>query len=297
VEIGLVARYIARMSKEGRDHYIPVFYLKQWNSADDQLCEFSRPHKKVVHKRVAPKGTGFMHGLYSVPDFPPEKARYLETEFMQKLDGKAAQALQTILKVGPGDIGLVEGLSIAWASFLYSLILRVPETITSMQKLLDDRRAKLATMMETTRSMTDVYGVTHTTEVKHRELKVQEVLPGFLAPGLVVRGIAAMQWRTKSVAAASHTMLTSDRPVIMTNGIAHAEGHLAIPISPTILFVATRNAETYGKISAMSDDLTVKAVNSKVSEQAVDYIYGVDSRQLSFVENRLGKRVQSTPLG
>jgi hypothetical protein len=47
--------------------------------------------------------------------------------------------------------------------------------------------------------------------------------------------------------------------------------------------VATRNAETYSKINAMSADLTVEAVNSKVSEQAINYVYGIDDRQLRFV--------------
>jgi hypothetical protein len=47
----------------------------------------------------------------------------------------------------------------------------------------------------------------------------------------------------------------------------------------------------------MSADLTVEAVNSKVSEQAINYVYGIDDRQLRFVANRLGKRIQSTPLG
>jgi hypothetical protein len=285
------------MSKEGKDHYIPVFYLKQWNGTDYQLCEFSRQDGKINHQRIGPKGTGFMLGLYSVPGLPPEKARYVETEFMQKLDDKAARALRTMLAAGTSDIKLSDKLSAAWASFLYSLILRVPETMTTMQKQLDDYRAKFAAMSTNTASITDVDGIRHTVEVKHRELKVQEVLPGFLSPGLVVRELIVMQWRTKSLATASRTMLTSDRPVIMTNGFAHDEGHVAIPLSPTTLFVATRNVETYSKINAMSDDVTVKAVNSKVCEQAIDCVYGVDDRQLRFVANRLGRRIQSTPLG
>jgi hypothetical protein len=216
---------------------------------------------------------------------------------MQKLDDKAARALRAMLAAGTGDIDLSDTLSTAWASFLYSLILRVPETMTTMQKQLDDYRAKFAAMSTNTASITDGDGIRHTVEVKHRELKVQEVLPGFLSPGLVVRELVAMQWRTKVLTAASHRMLTSDRPVIMTNGFAHHEGHVAIPLSPTTLFIATRNDETYSKINGMSDDLTVRAVNSKVCEQAIDYVYGADDRQLRFVANRLGKRIQSTPLG
>lgn len=289
--------YIACMSKEGKDHYIPVFYLSQWNDSDHELCEFRRRDGKIDWQWIGPKGTGFMRGLYFVPGVPPEKARYVETEFVQKLDDKAARALRAMLTAGTGDINLSDTLSAAWASFQYSLILRVPETMKTVQKQLDDYRAKFSAMNTNTASIAGGDGIRHTVQVKHRELMVQEVLPDFLSPGLVVRELVAMQWRTKSLAATSRPMLTSDRPVIMTNGFAHHAGHVAIPLSPTTLFVATRNAETYSKINAMSDDLTVKLVNSKACEQAMDYVYGVDDRQLRFVANRLSKRIQSTPLG
>jgi hypothetical protein len=72
--------YIARKSKEGKDHYIPVFYLSQWNGPDHELCEFRRRDGKIDRQRIGPKGTGLMRGSYSVPGVPPEKARYVETE-------------------------------------------------------------------------------------------------------------------------------------------------------------------------------------------------------------------------
>jgi hypothetical protein len=287
------------MSEEGKDHYIPVFYLSQWaTSPKGELCQYSRPHKDVVAKPKAPTATGFMHGLYSVPGLPPEKSRYIETELMQKLDSKAARAFQAMPKIGTGDVAMSEELSTAWATFLYGLILRVPQTLTVMQKQLDDLRAKFAEMSVDAASITDAEGVEHTVKVKHRRIDAREALPTFLAPGLVMQKLVTMQWRVKSIAdARRHTMLTSDRPVIMTNGLAKPDDHLAIPLSPTILFVATWNRQTFGKIDTMGDDLTVKAVNSKVAEQAHDYVYGVDDRQLRFVMNRLGRRVQSTPLG
>jgi hypothetical protein len=35
------------MSKQGRHHYIPIFYLKQWARDDGMLCEFSKPYDSV----------------------------------------------------------------------------------------------------------------------------------------------------------------------------------------------------------------------------------------------------------
>jgi len=39
------------------------------------------------------------------------------------------------------------------------------------------------------------------------------------------------------------------------------------------------------------------ALNSRVAEQAVKFVYGIDDTQLRFVANRLGKMIRSSPLG
>ena len=289
--------YIRSMSKEGRDHYIPVFYQSPWTGDDDLLCQYSRPYKEVLHKRVAPKATGFVHGLNTVPHLPPERSRYVEIEHLQKLDHQASLALQKIFDQSPGDITLDAPSTIAWIVFVHSLMLRSPEMLKVMGRKFEQKRAEFAAMSIDTASMVDESGVQHTVKVGQRTVLPQELLPGFLASHLVIRSIAEMRWTTRSTASADHTMLTSDRPVIMTNGLAQPDGHLVIPIAPRLLFLATRSDAPYRAIAAMSDDQLVFAVNSKVSEQAIDYVYGVDDKQLRFVANRLGKRVQSTPLG
>jgi len=297
VEAGLLAAYIRPMSKEGKHHYVPVFYLKQWVSGDDRkLCEYTRPRALIQTKRIGPKSTGFVHGLYSIPGLPAEEVQYIEKKYMQKLDDKAARALQAMLAQSPGDISLAEELTISWAAFLYSLILRSPEIITVMGIELERQRAIFRSMSTDTASMTDAEGIRHTVTVKHRPRHAQEFLPGFIA-GQVVRELVAMRWKTISTASTNHPMLTSDRPVIMTNGFAHPEGHVGIPISPTMLFLATRPEGTYQTINAMSAEQLVISVNHNVSQHAIDYVYGVDDREWLFVSMRLGMRVPSTPIG
>ncbi len=92
-------------------------------------------------------------------------------------------------------------------------------------------------------------------------------------------------------------MLTSDRPVIMTNGLADPNAHMAIPIAPRLLFIAAKRPSFLNNVISMPADNLTELVNNKVCEQAVKFVYGEDDRQLRFVEKRLGKRVQSTPLG
>jgi hypothetical protein len=89
-------------------------------------------------------------------------------------------------------------------------------------------------------------------------------------------------------------LLTSDRPIIMTNGLFMGDAHIVLPISPTHLFIAVRRAETLEKFS--SPDELIRIANTKVAEQAIKFVYGIDDSRLYFVAGHLGKKVRSTPL-
>jgi hypothetical protein len=103
-----------------------------------------------------------------------------------------------------------------------------------------------------------------------------------------------MIWAIVS-APSSYPFLTSDRPIIMTNGMSKPESHLAMPIGPRTLFVASnRQAIVDEVISRRPDDL-VAFVNDRVVKQARRFVLGTDDRQLRFVSNRFGARLPSSP--
>jgi hypothetical protein len=83
----------------------------------------------------------------------------------------------------------------------------------------------------------------------------------------------------------------------MTNGLNAPNAHVAIPISPTRFFVAAKSNETYSEIRAMTSDQLVRTSNDKVVQQARRYVYGRDTSQLRFIQNRFGRMIPSTPLG
>jgi hypothetical protein len=105
-----------------------------------------------------------------------------------------------------------------------------------------------------------------------------------------------MTWFTYHIEGAKHSLLTSDRPVIMTKGLEGPGAHLAMPISPTVIFFAVRSENSLKRINAMGDNKLVARINMGVALQAVKYVYGVDDTQLRFVANRLGKRSPTPPL-
>ncbi len=82
------------MSAQGRHHYIPIFYLKQWSGEDGRICEFSKPHDRVKPRKVHPTGTAYMDGLNAVHGLPREEEQYLEDVFYKTADDDAARALR-----------------------------------------------------------------------------------------------------------------------------------------------------------------------------------------------------------
>jgi Protein of unknown function (DUF4238) len=235
------------VSEPTRHHYIPSFYLRRWAGPDGKLCEYSRPYAETKAKRRHPSGTGFVDELYTIPGLPPEQSRYVERRFTQAVDNWAAQALAIMLRENPHSDDLDAKMKVAWARFLYSLIVRTPEHIKRIQQKADENPPELP---ETLRADYDkLRGPTdpptfeeYKTWSLANPLKVaaQRLLPELINSERVITEIASMRWTTAKVAKTRYTMLTSDRPVIMTNGRGLRSGLRALVMLPQARWVRAR---------------------------------------------------------
>lgn len=292
-------------SKAGpKHHYIPVFYLKAWTGADGRLCEFSRPFKEVKALRKSPSATGFVRGLYNIPGLAPDKTGALETNFLSLADDWAARAHRILLtsdrKVDFPDLRTRAG----WARFIYSLVLRTPEYLERGQ--IKMRESAIETV-ESVRA--DYQNLRRPTdpetfdEFKERFLanptntSIRRFLHRLIDSKRVLLTICNMRWFTVDFDRPSYFLLTSDRPVIMTNGLLKEDLHIVVPVSPSRLFLAVNSERTADKIHAMKPQEMIRRANHRVSECSVRYVYGTDDAQHLFVSRRLGKAVRSSPLG
>jgi hypothetical protein len=266
------------MSKKGKHHYIPVFYLKQWSGADERVCEYKQRYRGVLPKRVYPDATGYVHGLYNVPGLPSEDIQYVEKKFMQAVDGRASAALRAMLDDNITGADFAAPLKTAWAQFLYSLTFRTPNVIERMQGRIERE--------EVGQGMTP----------PAVPYAAPEMFPNLLASKLVIPGLLSMHWNVGSVKGAKNLLLTSDKPIIMTNGFSDADAHIALPISPTAFFIATRTMDMFRQIASRSRNDLASTINNKVSEQSIDFVYAFDDKQTRFIQNRFGRCVRSTPL-
>jgi Protein of unknown function (DUF4238) len=275
------------VSEPTRHHYIPVFYLKRWTGPDGRLCEYSRPYKETKAKRKHPAATAYVEGLYTVSGLPLERTQFVEKQFMQMVDGGAAEALTAMLKrTEPASDEEPDWIrTIHWARFVYALSQRTPERIVVLQQSID--KGDWAVGPSTQKASE--------TESKMHVQKLVAPAP-FLLPSLInsepaIRAITdEMTWFTYHTGDAKHSLLTSDRPVIMTKTLEERNAHLAIPISPTAIFFAVRSKDTMKRIGAMGAHKLVERVNDGVTLQAIKYVYGVDDSQLRFVAKRLGRK-------
>jgi hypothetical protein len=290
----------AAAGKGDKHHYIPVFYSKEWAGPDGRLCEYSRPHDVVKPKRVHPDGTGYVRGLYTVPRNDPRVAEYIEREFFKVTDNSASVVL-TMLRSGQAIEWNSDNRS-AWSRFIISLMLRNPEYVARMASEVVDF------FNPTSTELNDRYRQIRRPEdpETYEEYMALTGHPAGRASAIAMQTIIdsprmgghlnQMRWSTVTFKNPKHTLLTSDRPIIMTNGLVKTRDHLAIPIGPLALFVATNTEESDSIIRNMNPRELMQQVNDRVTLQARRFAYGTDDSQLRFVANRLGKMVPSTPL-
>ncbi|MDQ0318972.1 hypothetical protein QO002_001110 [Pararhizobium capsulatum DSM 1112] len=101
-----------------------------------------------------------------------------------------------------------------------------------------------------------------------------------------------MEWRILETAASAPLLLTSDRPVIRTNGLISERGHIALPIGPRLLFIASHDTRFLRDLLRADQTGLVKECNRQVVEGAVRFVFAADESQARFIENRFGNEPQ-----
>lgn len=289
----------AAAGKGEKHHYIPSFYTQAWAGKDRRLCEYARPYKEVKPQRKYPDATGYVRGLYTVPSSEPEVREYIERNFFRITDNGAAIVAQQLRTPGPVDFSNMDRSS--WSRFIISLMLRNPEYIATMAAEVAsfDARTDNEEKYQELRGPNDPatfeeYKARRTFHPAGRmsAYALQKIIDSPTMGG----HLNQMRWAVVTFAHERHTLLTSDRPIVMTNGIIGKNDHLTLPIGPRVLFIATNNIETENMIRTVDAGIMMKQMNDRVASQARRYVYGCDDKQLRFVENRLGRKWPSTPL-
>ena len=282
-----------------KNHYLPIFYQKRWASDDGQVCLYSRPHNEVKAIRRHPSRVGFQYDLYTIPGVDTETASHLERRFFLQTDSDAAEAL-TLFETNP-KAPLNQRIRSGWTRFVMSLIHRAPEEVAIFTRQVMEHLADAEKNFEENYQSLRLPDDPDT--FAEFKLKRPSNLVGRAAAMLIQRVIDnqmvgdhfnRMIWTIVSPPS-TRTFLTSDRPIVMTNGLSRPDSHLTIPVGPRKLFIASNEQAIVDYVVAWKPDDLVTFVNNRVVRQARRFCIGTNDQQFRFVANRFGARLPSSP--
>jgi hypothetical protein len=286
-------------------HFIPAFYLKQWEDPSGQIIEHklivnAQVGRKLVKKPIGRDATGFERDLYAFPELPPDAAQFIEQQFLAYADQKASDALDNHLGIAahPWTSELVS----AWSRFVIAIHLRHPDAMPELR--------------QAAKQIWHASGMDY--QGRYEAIRKPEDPPTFdeylvlrdpLAPikmhvNLIVKAfdnnivgahINRMTFAVIDLSASRHRLLLSDRPVEIFN-LKEANGLISIPISPTKLFVAANEDATFARLRRREPGDLVRHVNLYIVSRARRFVWAQDASQERFIANRMSTALEPTPL-
>lgn len=263
------------------------------------MTEFAKVHSgKVVAKAKMPERTGYQERLYELHGFEPALAQQVEEEFFKPVDTMASDALDLLHRHGHNAPWNGKSRS-AWTRFILSLLLRCPEDIEVFREWWHEDFSRTDADAEErycqSRSSRDPETFSDFLAAQPLAVKEKyqfETFCSLVEHDKVGPKINAMEWRVLETPVDAPRLLTSDRPVIRSYPLDENGGHIALPIGPRLLFIASHDPDFLKGVLRADRRGLVKECNRQVVEGALRFVYGDDERQARFVQNRLGKDPQ-----
>lgn len=293
--LGQARHYHPRMSDPKRHHYLPEFYQKAWMGNDNKVTVYRRRHAgKLDIQRKARKSVGWERELYSdLSEADPELRQRVESGFFKQVDGLAYEALAEMLSTAAPPIDQLRAN--AWARFLMSLLHRHPARMAllrravelNMEETLERARQQYPSLKgENDPESFDEYISASRGRLQENVLAL--LLPRIVDSQKVGNALLEMTWGVGAARGTRFRFLTSDRPLMTSNGLGHRESFLVLPISPASYFIAARRRETIEAFRLSKPDAVIAGVNHAVCLQAEEFVISYDEAQTTFVDNRLG---------
>ncbi|UPK15813.1 DUF4238 domain-containing protein (plasmid) [Bradyrhizobium sp. 155] len=274
--------------KPPKHHYIPVFYLREWTNHEGRLIEFSRPTGQEVQPRAtAPKGTGFVRGLYRLDHLSGDAAEAFERFFFSLVDNLAKDSMDILL--GRREVPFDHRSRSAWSRFVLGMLFRNPERLSATRKYVEDftldnyERDKIA--YEAQKAEDDPEYIEYL--VRNVAFTTMDWIKGMLESSKLGQHMNNMYWSVRDVSDGGLKLFTSDRPVVMTNGLGYNWSNLVMPISPTKAFMATNTVEIMQQLKGMSTMEFIKLSNEKVLKYAQKFAWNTNADQINVARRYL----------
>lgn len=264
------------MSLPRKHHYLPEWYLARWQRPFNHqkvIWEFTRvgPDQKLRSRYRHPAATGYAKDLYTIPDREPHEAAQIETNFLQLIDDRGAKAVamaERNERAGPADKG---GL----VQFMLSMAHRSPERIKYIENRLAADLADNPLFADESPSVFRAGAL--------------DVFVDLVESPKMIGRMMTMSTFVINLEETAHDLLTSDCPLMMSNGLARKDAFMILPTGPRTLIVLADDKGIVEHIAGHDGRVLAKAMNDAVTIQAKKVVFGPDKRQERFIENRLNR--------
>ena len=190
----------------------------------------------------------------------------------------------------------------SWARFIMSQLHRSPEGIRRVGEMVANQfEHDLAAMIELHYDELRTENDPPTFEefrYSYTQADVVQllILSRIMNSELVGTALVRMCWAVIRTHTLNHLLLTSDRPLVMTDGLARPDAHILLPISPIRVFAVAHTEDVLRQIDdKIQHGGGVQLLNNRLARQARKYVWAVDDAPLQFIEQRLGDKMRWCP--
>jgi hypothetical protein len=282
-----------------RHHYVPQFLLSAWceGATDGKFQEFRLDLKELHTYRRVPKATAYQVNLYALtmPIVLGMSQQAVETHVLRQIDNDAARVRTKMVHQGLKSLSISERCD--WVRFLMSLRIRQPDMVGKLKtESADHLRQTLASQPE------QYEALAQENEMPTLEEWVEKNFPGLIENfGLsffhelvdnrdVGTKILHLRWWLWDFSRARHELLLADNPCIFGGAIGAPELIVALPVSPTKAFLATRGDRTAAMLRGQDPKMLAMRLNESSVLQTRARIYARTLTPERFVKNRLNMR-------
>lgn len=277
-----------------RHHFLPECYQKLWASSDGKVERFSPGHDGEIRaRRLAPAGVGWSEDLYRIPGETDDwAAQKVETDFFAQIDSAGAAVMRKMREaIAPPRTGEERT---AWAMFVLSFLHRTPEHLNATLAKMVELNAEL--MLEAEERYAELKGpgdpptfaeweaqrAPHSIE-RSKLRSVMDLISNPEAGPYIVN----LEWAVVDLSSADHRLMVGDNPVILVP-LKLPDGHLALPLGPDQLFVASEHRHLVSAVTQAPPRRTVRLVNRLMVERATSVVIAQDRSQEVFVRKHFG---------
>jgi len=247
------------------------------------------PVRVAQSYQITPQAAGF--SVYTLHSLPEDLAQVLETNLFKPLDTCADLALGRLLQP---NASLDENDRFAWSKFLVSINLRHPDDIAKLREEWpkdlkkpspEDERAYSSRQSEPNHpSLAELMSLLRSDEI---DLSLFNLIVEIIERSAVAQHLVGMKWALIKVT--KNGFLTGDRPIVRTNSLTEPNDHLALPLSPKVLFLAANNQDALHRISGMREEELVDAVNLPIVQKSRRFVFSQDEELRDMIDREFGR--------